>query len=157
MNIIVCTNKEGGIGYEGGIPWKNPEDMAFFKETTLGKTVVMGHKTWQSIKKPLNGRKNIVLSKMFDNERYVCKGTKLWLYDSLEKVIEDCEEELFLIGGAQLYEYALANGYVDKIYYSYMQIESAADTYFPVKYLDFFSVQSETWLNSYTRLLVYER
>jgi dihydrofolate reductase len=62
MNIIVAANNQNGIGFENSIPWKNKNDMQFFRMMTYGKAVYMGRKTYESIGKPLNSRINCVLS-----------------------------------------------------------------------------------------------
>lgn len=157
INIIVCTDVNGAIGLDNKLPWDNPQDMQFFKETTLNQTVVMGFNTWKSIGKPLVNRKNIVLSSLFKNEKYVCNGTKFWLYNTLERIIEDCPEDLYLIGGARLYEYALDMDYVDKVYMTVMQGKYVADTYFPLSQLRRFKKTFTKKLNGYSEVYTFEK
>ena len=125
ITIIVAVDENGGIGHKGKLPWKNKEDLAFFRETTLGHTVIMGRVTWESLpKRPLEGRRNIVVSSkdVFGAESY----------SDLEGVFKhlDMSEEHFIIGGTMLYEYALKKGLVDRVLISEIQGNHPADRFF---------------------------
>ena len=63
MTLIVARARNGAIGRDGTLPWRLPEDLAFFKRTTMGHPIVMGRRTWESIGRPLPGRRNIVVSR----------------------------------------------------------------------------------------------
>lgn len=125
IKIIVACDKNGLIGDKGKIPWKIPEEMKFFKETTWGHTVIMGRLTWESISekfRPLPGRENIVLTSSKIDGVLTAK--------SLEEAIKMASHEVFIIGGAKVYKEALK--YADRIIVSFVEGEYTGDTYFPV-------------------------
>jgi dihydrofolate reductase len=102
--IIVSADANGLIGKEGKLPWRIPEELKFFKETTMGSPVIMGRKTWESLpKKPLPGRHNIVLSKSLPN--FYDKGISV--VDTWKKAfaisayVESQSDKIIIIGGAQ--------------------------------------------------------
>lgn len=134
FSIIVAIGKNNEIGKNNKLLWHIPEDLKKFKEITQGKTVVMGKNTFESIEKPLPGRHNIVLSKnskLFSNN---C-NEKLEICDDFSKIVENyknSDEEVFIIGGAQVYKKALESGIVEKLYISHIDFsDNEADTYFP--------------------------
>ena len=133
FSIIVAIGKNREIGKGNKLLWHIPEDLKNFKEITTGKTVIMGRKTFESIGRPLPNRKNIVLSKNGDKESFEQKGIKL--YQNLESLIEDyknSEEEIFIIGGEQIYREFMQKGLVRRLYISYIEFsDSEADAYFP--------------------------
>ena len=133
FSIIVAIGKNREIGKGNKLLWHIPEDLKNFKETTTGKTVIMGRKTFESIGRPLPNRKNIVLSKNGDKESFEQKGIKL--YQNLENLIADYknyEEEVFIIGGEQIYREFMQKGLVRRLYISYIEFsDSEADAYFP--------------------------
>ena len=104
LTLIVARAKNGVIGRANALPWRLPEDLAHFKRTTLGHPVIMGRKTWDSIGKPLPGRRNIVVTR---NPMWGCDAAER--VSSLEEAIALCgsENEVFVIGGAQLFADAL--------------------------------------------------
>ncbi len=63
LSVVVAADERGGIGYAGGLPWHLPEDLKRFKAITMGKPIVMGRRTWDSIGRPLPGRRSIVVSR----------------------------------------------------------------------------------------------
>lgn len=94
MMIFACDLK-GVIGKNGDLPWRQSTDLQFFKKTTLGKTVVMGRKTWDSLPFPLPGRRNIVISRSKRDDVEVM---------SIEEVRELAKtDDLFIIGGGEIY------------------------------------------------------
>ena len=133
FSIIVAIGKNREIGKGNKLLWHIPEDLKNFKEITTGKTVIMGRKTFESIGRPLPNRKNIVLSKNGDKESFEQKGIKL--YQNLENLIADYknyEEEIFIIGGEQIYREFMQKGLVSRLYISYIEFsDSEADAYFP--------------------------
>lgn len=133
FSIIVAIGKNREIGKGNKLLWHIPEDLKNFKEITTGKTVIMGRKTFESIGRPLPKRKNIVLSKNGDKESFEQKGIKL--YQNLENLIADYknyEEEIFIIGGEQIYREFMQKGLVRRLYISYIEFsDSEADAYFP--------------------------
>lgn len=120
FSIIVAIGKNNEIGKNNKLLWHIPEDLKKFKEITLGKTVIMGKNTYESIGKSLPDRHNIVLSKnskLFSNN---C-NEKLEIYDDFSKIVEkykNSDDEVFIIGGAQVYKKALELGIVEKLYIS---------------------------------------
>lgn len=133
FSIIVAIGKNSEIGKGNKLLWHIPEDLKNFKEITTGKTVIMGRKTFESIGRPLPNRKNIVLSKNGDKESFEQKGIEL--YQNLENLIADyknSEEEIFIIGGEQIYRKFMQKGLVRRLYISYIEFsDSEADAYFP--------------------------
>ena len=104
LSLLVARARNGVIGRDGTLPWRLPEDLAFFKRTTMGHPIVMGRKTWESIGRPLPGRRSIVVSR---NGSYVAPGAEV--ATGLEKALERCADaaEVFVIGGAELYRLAM--------------------------------------------------
>jgi dihydrofolate reductase len=127
--IIVAMTKDGLIGANGRLPWNDRADMAHFKRTTMGHAVVMGRKTFDSIGRPLPGRRNVVLSR----ERNL-KIDGAEVVESFEDAIDLCrknrEAKVYIIGGAQLYEQGLAMA--DEMIVTMMEQQGLeGDTYFP--------------------------
>ncbi|HNN47200.1 MAG: dihydrofolate reductase [Rhodocyclaceae bacterium] len=104
LAMIAAMARDRVIGRDNTLPWHLPEDLKHFKATTLGKPVIMGRKTWESLGRPLPGRRNLVISR---NTGYALSGGEL--FPSLESALEACtdEETCFVIGGAELYRQAL--------------------------------------------------
>ena len=134
FSIIVAIGKNNEIGKNNKLLWHIPEDLKKFKEITLGKTVIMGKNTYENIGKSLPDRHNIVLSKnskLFSNN---C-NEKLEIYDDFSKIVEkykNSDDEVFIIGGAQVYKKALELGIIEKLYISHINFsDNEADTYFP--------------------------
>ncbi len=109
------------IGKDGTLPWRLPEDLRFFKKTTLGHPILMGRKTFDSIGKPLPGRRNIVLSSTMEAR----EGVEV--IRSLDELVAD--EEVFLIGGAQLFETLLP--VCAGMYLTWIEHPYEGDTLFP--------------------------
>ena len=125
ISIIVAYSKNRVIGYKGKMPWKIKGEQLWFKELTLNHTVIMGRKTYESIGKPLDNRLNIVVSStlFFDEEN-------LKTARSLNEAISLANsEEVFIIGGQQLYEEAIT--IADTLYITEIDIEVEGDTFFP--------------------------
>ncbi len=127
VSIIVAMSKNKVIGKNGRIPWHIPEDLWFFKRKTSGHTVIMGRKTYESIGKPLPERINIVLSR---NKEFRAAGTIVLpsLQAALERTVTT-EEEVFIIGGEEVYKEALES--VHRIYISLVEKDYTGDTFFP--------------------------
>lgn len=125
--LIVAMDRHNGIGKDNRMPWHIAEDFAFFKQHTLGKPVVMGRKTWDSLpKKPLPGRRNVVLSRQTD---WHAAGAER--VDSLQAALSLLygEPEIVVIGGAQVYAEALPLSTDLRV--TEVQTVVAADTFFP--------------------------
>ena len=134
---IVAVDKNGAIGKGGKLPWHYSADMKFFKETTTGNAVVMGHKTWLTLKKPLPNRLNIVLSRQSEIE---ARDSVIVLRD-VESVLAkaiDLKGDLFVIGGAQVYRSFLP--YIEKWIVTEVPLAiEDADSFVPENYLDGFT------------------
>lgn len=135
MIVAMCENR--GIGKDNRIPWHLPEDLKHFKNLTMGHTVVMGRKTYESIGKPLGGRRNIVITS--EPKRYLEQSNP-----NLQFVtFEECKEVLtsvrdaFIIGGSSIYSYFLDK--IDVLYVTSIHKSFVCDTYFP-KFEKFFEL-----------------
>jgi dihydrofolate reductase len=111
LTLVVAVAKNGVIGRDGGLPWRLSSDMKRFKAATMGKPVLMGRKTWDSLpKKPLPGRQNLILTRDAD-----FKADDAWVYTDLDAMLASARamaeaagvEEACVIGGAQLYNAVL--------------------------------------------------
>lgn len=127
MKAIVAMAENRVIGYEGKIPWYLPEDLKFFKETTLGHAIVMGRKTYDSIGKPLPGRQNIILSRTMTKH----PGSEgITIVRSPEELLRlPKSADFFVIGGAEIYKLLLP--YCDEIYVTHVHCAVVGDTNFP--------------------------
>ena len=130
ISLIVAMGKNRGIGIDGNLPWHLPADLKHFKETTMGKPVIMGRKTYESIGKPLPGRLNIVLSK----SGWTPVSNGVIVMESLEDAIEYATDlypnsEIFIIGGGNLYEQAVH--LVECMYITEVDAAPECDAFFP--------------------------
>ncbi|ADL05471.1 dihydrofolate reductase region [[Clostridium] saccharolyticum WM1] len=130
MNIIVAVDKNWSIGNQGQLLVSIPEDKKLFRDETMGKVIVMGRKTLESLpgKQPLYGRTNIVLTK---NPDYKVKGAVVChsLTEAMEELGKYPEEDCFIIGGQSVYEQFLP--YCNTAHVTYIDYRYSADTYFP--------------------------
>ena len=127
ISLIAAMASNRVIGQKGDIPWKIPGEQKMFKEITMGHTVIMGRKTYESLGPPLPGRTNIVITRQID---YQAPGGII--AHDLDGALAACpteENEAFICGGGQLYHLALP--VADKIYLTVLPREIAGDTYFP--------------------------
>ena len=137
FSIIAAIGENGEIGKDNRLLWHIPEDLKNFKKITDNKTVIMGRKTFESIGKPLPGRNNAVLSKTIDESEEKKLGIKIFnnfdsMKDYFKKGKEENEEEIFIIGGEELYKMVLEEKLVDRMYISHIKYSnSEADAYFP--------------------------
>ena len=124
--MIAAMANNRVIGKDNQMPWHLPEDLRHFKAMTLGKPVVMGRKTYESIGRPLPGRHNIVISRQAD---LIIDGvTTVTSFDDAKLAAGDCEE-LVIMGGGQLYEMLLSQA--DILYLTEIALDVEGDTYFP--------------------------
>ena len=126
LSLIAALAQNRVIGIENRLPWKLPEDLAHFKALTLGNPILMGRKTFESLGRPLPGRRNIVITRNADYQPTGCE-----VATSIPEAIALCEvaEEIFFIGGAELYKQVLP--LVDRLYLTEVQIEARGDAWFP--------------------------
>ncbi|RHW37598.1 type 3 dihydrofolate reductase [Lysinibacillus yapensis] len=126
ISLIVALDKNRVIGYEKKMPWHLPGELKYFKEQTMGKPMIMGRKTFESIGRPLPGRRNIVITR---NENYNVEDVEV--VTSLEEALEICEgeQEIMIIGGEQIFKLALP--IADRLYITHIDHEFQGDTFFP--------------------------
>ncbi|TAG10334.1 MAG: dihydrofolate reductase [Sphingobacteriia bacterium] len=129
ISLIVAASTNNAIGKNNELLWKLPNDMKFFKQTTWAMPVLMGRKTFESLKgKPLNGRLNIVITR---NNNYEAAGAVV--VNSLQKAIavaaENDYKEVFVIGGGEIYAAAMQQA--QQLYLTRVEVAIEGDTYFP--------------------------
>ncbi|MEZ5490096.1 MAG: dihydrofolate reductase [Gammaproteobacteria bacterium] len=132
LSLICAMDENMVIGRNNSLPWHLPEDLKYFKRTTMGKCIIMGRKTYESIGKPLPGRTNIIVTRSRD---YEVENARV--VDSLTDALElaeniafiDGTDEAFIIGGAELYKHALP--FIDRLHITMVHAEVDGDTYFP--------------------------
>jgi dihydrofolate reductase len=125
VSIIAAVARNGVIGKGGRLPWRLPEDLAFFKRVTMGHPVIMGRRTMESIGKPLSGRKNIVLSRDpgFNPEGWIAARTA-------EEALEiSGGGEVFVVGGASVY--GLFFPMAARLYITHIDADFQGDAVFP--------------------------
>jgi len=127
LSLIAAVAANGVIGSDNALPWRLPEDLKRFKALTLGHPVIMGRKTFESIGRPLPGRRNLVIT---HNPRYRAEGCEV--LTSLEAALAACAgtaDEIFVIGGAQIYAEALP--LARRLYLTEIRAEFPGDAHFP--------------------------
>lgn len=128
ISLIVAMGHSRQIGIDGRIPWHLPSDLQNFKKLTMGHTLIFGRKTFESIGRPLPGRKTIVLTRDSKFNAPACIVASN-IKDALLLARKAGESEVFIAGGAQIYEEAL--DHVNRMYLSLVDYDGEADTYFP--------------------------
>lgn len=134
LSLIVAAAQNGVIGRDNQLPWHLPQDLKYFKATTLGKPIIMGRKTYESIGRPLPGRTNIVISRQPD-----WNATGVLVAQSVEQALalagqvrneqQQAADEVMVIGGAEIYRHALA--IADRVYLTRVHADIDGDAYFP--------------------------
>jgi dihydrofolate reductase len=123
--IIAAMARNRAIGLDGSMPWHLPRELRHFRETTMGKPIVMGRKTWESIGRVLPGRQNIVVTR---NRNYVAEGCDVT--GSLQEALSAAQgEEVMIIGGGQLYAQAMPHA--DRMILTQVDCAPQADPWFP--------------------------
>lgn len=129
--LVVAMARNRAIGIDGDLPWRLPGDLAYFKRVTMGKPLVMGRKTWESLpRKPLPGRPNIIVTRAAG---YVAEGAEV--FDTVEGALARAKElavdvgEVCVVGGAEIYRQTLPHA--DRLYLTEIEAAPKADTYFP--------------------------
>ncbi|HEY5674718.1 MAG TPA: dihydrofolate reductase [Malonomonas sp.] len=125
ISLIVAMSSNRVIGAEGQLPWRLPADLQRFKQLTMGQTLLMGRKTFESIGRPLPGRRTIVVSR---NPDFAVEGCTL-VPDLPSGIAAAQSDELFICGGAEIYRQALP--LVERIYLTELLREVVGDTCFP--------------------------
>lgn len=125
LSLIVAVDRQHGIGINNTLPWRLPEDLAFFKRITSGHAIIMGRKTFDAIGRPLPNRRNIVVTR---NDAWTHEGVERTA--SLQQAINVAGEgEVFIIGGAQIYREAIT--LADRLIVTEIDAEFACDAFFP--------------------------
>jgi dihydrofolate reductase len=143
VSIICAMSENRAIGKDNKLLWDIPEDLKFFRETTLNHPIIMGRKTFESIGRALPKRTNIVITR---NPAYQADGitTVKNLEEAISFAKKEEEEEIFIIGGGQIYKEAL--NYADTLYLTIVKGSFEADTFFP-EYSSFKEVYRESYNN----------
>lgn len=142
LSIIVAQAENRAIGLNGDMPWHLSGDLKRFKALTMGHPVVMGRRTWESLpKRPLVGRRNIVFSQ---NEDFAPEGAEVVRsVNGLFSLLNDCDDEVFIIGGGRIYNMLMP--WVYRLYITWVHKDfPEADTFFPVIDLSEFTKVNET-------------
>jgi len=130
--LIVAMAKNRTIGIDNKLPWYLPNDLKYFKQVTMGKPIIMGRKTYESIGKPLPGRTNIVITR---NPDYQAEG--IVVVNSLQQALDKAEDisfinghdEVMVIGGAEIYNQGLKSA--DRLYITHVHADVEGDAFFP--------------------------
>jgi len=125
VTLIAAVASNGVIGKDNDLIWRLPADMQYFKKHTLGKTVLMGRKTFESLRRPLKDRINVVLSRTLEEAPKGCELVRS-IPEALERYGRD---ELMVIGGAEIYKQALE--FADRLRLTEIDQAFEGDTYFP--------------------------
>lgn len=133
ISIVVAIAQNGAIGIENKLPWRLSSDLKHFKRLTSGHAILMGRKTYQSIGKPLPKRTNLVVTR---DKNYTAAGCEVFLSidAALDLAKERGETEIFVIGGAQIYNQVLPKA--DKIYLTKVKANIEGDAFFEIKNLE---------------------
>jgi dihydrofolate reductase len=125
-SLVVAVARNGVIGRDGHLPWRLPDDLKYFKQVTMGRPVIMGRRTWQSIGKPLPGRTNIVVTRdrAFEAPGCVIAHSLAEAWKAAEGADEAC-----VIGGTTLFEETLPSA--DTLHLTEVEADVEGDTYFP--------------------------
>ena len=126
LSLIVAMGNDRVIGQNGAMPWHLPADLAWFKRNTLGKPVIMGRKTWDSIGRPLPHRQNIVISR---DASFQPIGALSVITPEAALTVAASAPEVMIIGGAQIYAHFLP--FATRLYLTLIHANFAGDTFFP--------------------------
>ncbi|MDT5293286.1 MAG: dihydrofolate reductase [Acidobacteriota bacterium] len=152
---IVAVDRNGAIGKGGGLPWHYSADMKFFKQQTVGNACVMGYRTWLTLRKPLPGRLNIVLTKRAEVEP---RESVVWLRDkeSALALKDYLRCNLFVIGGAQVFE--MFRDEIERWLVTEVPLAvEGADTFMPANFLEGFRASDARALEGDLKVTFYER
>lgn len=136
IKIIVAVAENGVIGKDNGIPWREPNDLKYFKKTTLGSPIIMGRKTFDSLPGILPGRLHVIVSRTMTVPPEGCK-----LFNSLNKAL-NAYPDCFVIGGADIYDQVLP--IADKLLLTEVKGHYEGDTFFPGVPFNYTLIEQET-------------
>lgn len=127
--LVVAAARNGVIGRDGDMPWRLSSDLKRFKSITMGRPIIMGRKTWESLGRPLPGRQNIVITRQPD---FTAPGAEV--ASSLDEALERAralagEGGVFIIGGGEIYRQAIPQA--DRLHVTHVEAEVEGDTVFP--------------------------
>jgi dihydrofolate reductase len=128
LTLVAAVADNGVIGRDGALPWHLPDDLRHFKACTLGKPVLMGRRTFDSIGKPLPGRRNLILTR---GTMASAAGVEVVASIDAARALTEREPELCVIGGASVYAQSLAMA--TRLYLTQVHGEVAGDVYFPLR------------------------
>lgn len=126
ISIIVAVSTNGVIGRQGELPWRLSDDLKHFKAATMGKPIVMGRKTWESIGRPLPGRQNIVITRQ---PAFEAEGCDVVASVKEAVAVAGNVDEIMVIGGSQIYELVLP--VAERLYLTRVHAEVEGDAFFP--------------------------
>lgn len=141
ISAIVAVADNGVIGQDGRLPWHLPADLQYFKRLTMGHHILMGRKTFESIGKPLPGRKSLVISRNVNLE-LPSAAVFTNIPDAICEAQKNGEDELFVIGGAEIF--AAAMPYLHRLYLTQVHTEATGDVYMPPIGDDWVEIQRES-------------
>ena len=130
--LVVAAAENNCIGRNNTLPWHLPQDLQYFKRITMGKPIIMGRKTWDSIGRPLPGRTSIVITRQagFEAEGAVVLASLEEAIEQGRKIaVRDGVDEVMVIGGAAIYQLALP--YINRMYFTRVHTDVAGDAFFP--------------------------
>jgi dihydrofolate reductase len=127
ISLLVAHDPDRVIGKDNELPWHIPEDLAYFKKMSMGKAMVMGRKTFDSIGRPLPGRLNIIVTR---NRAYTAEGA-IVVHDLQEAIAkaQEFSDEVMIIGGAEIFQTTME--IANRLYITYIQKKFEGDTFFP--------------------------
>jgi len=128
VSIIAAMDRKRGIGVDNKLPWRLSADLKRFRELTMGHHIIVGRKTFESIGRPLPGRRMIVVTR---NRNYKAEGCDVAhsVEDAINMAKKRGESEVFICGGAEIYAESI--GIADRMYLTFVEARVAADTFFP--------------------------
>lgn len=158
ISLIVAISENNAIGKNNNLLFHIKEDLAFFKKTTLNKHILMGRKTFESLPGVLPSRKHLVITR---DKNYSVDNENVEVYNNLLNVInkyKESEEELFIIGGGEIYKQALDSKLVDKLYITKVnKTVDDADVFFPHISENEYSLESITPLTEECSVYTYQK
>jgi dihydrofolate reductase len=142
ISIIAAVAENGVIGRGGELPWRLSNDLRRFKQITMGHTVIMGRRTWESIGRPLPGRRMVVVSRQTDYQAHSADVRVAPTLDDANRIAEAAgDDEAFVIGGAEMYRAALPR--TNRMYLTRVHAKVTGDTFFPeVSWNDWQQIES---------------
>ena len=129
VSIVAAVARNGVIGAGGGLPWHLPDELRLFKETTMGHVLVMGRRTYESVGRPLPGRTTVVVTR---SPGWSPGADEVLLVDGIDEALgraRAIDDEVFVVGGGELYEAALPHA--DRLLLTFVDQEPEGDTTFP--------------------------